>query len=447
MNIDLTKGNITKKLILFSLPLMAGNILQQAYNIADTLIVGRFIGETALAAVGSAYTLMTFITSVIIGLCMGSGAFFSIQFGRKDNERLNNGIFISFAIIGSIAFFINVFVFIKLDWIIRVLNVPIEVVPLIREYLFYIFMGIMASFLYNYFANLLRAVGNSIVPLLFLGVASLMNIGLDILFVLSFNWGVKGAAIATVIAQYFAGIGLALYYFIMCPGERLKGRHIRWRWDIIKELIPLCGLTCIQQSVMNFGILMIQGLVNTFGKVVMAAFAAGVKIDTVAYMPVQDIGNAFSTFVAQNFGAGEKERIKKGIKSTLLCIVIFSAVISICVVIFAEPLMGIFVPAENADTIAVGVSYLRIEACFYFAIGILFALYGYYRAVKKPWMSLVLTVCSLGTRVLLANIHAPIIGVMGIWMSIPIGWILADMVGVLAFEIYNRKQKLYKLAD
>ena len=160
MSLDLTEGGITGRLLRFALPLMAGNLLQQLYNVADTLVVGRFLGADALAAVGSAYTLMTFLTSILLGLCMGSSAFFSIQFGRRDTERLKNSFFLAFVLIGLAALALNALSFAGLDWIIRALQVPETVVPLMREYLFYIFFGILATFLYNYFANLLRAVGN-----------------------------------------------------------------------------------------------------------------------------------------------------------------------------------------------------------------------------------------------------------------------------------------------
>lgn len=201
MQRNLTKGPITVNLLLFALPLMFGNLLQQLYNVADTWVVGRYLGANALAAVGSSYTLMTFLTSIK---------------------------------------------------------------GLMKDYLWVIFLGILATFLYNYFANLLRAIGNSMLPLLFLAVSSILNIILDLLFVLKFHWGVQGAAGATVFSQYVSGIG----------------------------------------------ILMVQGLVNSFGTVIMAAFAAAVKIDSFAYMPVQDFGNAFSTYVAQNYGAKEEKRIK-----------------------------------------------------------------------------------------------------------------------------------------
>lgn len=432
MDGDLTVGNITGRLLKFAFPLMVGNVLQQFYNVADTLIVGRFLGTNALAAVGSSYTLMIFLTSILIGLSMGSSAYFAIQFGKKDYDSLNRGIFLSFVLIGVFTLILNVFVFVSLPWMIHVLQVPVEIHEMIKEYLLCIFLGLFAIFLYNFFANLLRGVGNSLTPLIFLGISAVLNIFLDILFVVFFSWGVRGAAAATVIAQYVSGIGIGIYYYFGFPMLRVKKCHMYWEGGILKEIFSLSFLTCLQQSVMNFGILMVQGLVNSFGTVIMAAFAAAVKIDTFAYMPVQDFGNAFSTFVAQNYGAGKKERIREGMRRALVFVFVFCGMISILVCLFARPLMGIFVDEKNQDVIMAGVGYLRIEAAFYFGIGLLFLLYGYYRAVKKPGMSVVLTLCSLGTRVALAYIlsRIPAIGVTGIWAAIPIGWALADAVGV-----------------
>ena len=194
MNVELTTGKITTKLLRFALPLMFGNVLQQFYNVADTLIVGRYLGTDALAAVGSSYTLMTFLTSILIGLCMGSSAYFAIQFGKKDYETLRRGIFQSFFLVGVLTIVLNIFIFLCVDWIINILQVPIEIHRLMREYLFVVFIGITATFLYNFFANLLRAVGNSVIPLVFLGVSVVLNIILDIVFVMIFHWGVSGAA-------------------------------------------------------------------------------------------------------------------------------------------------------------------------------------------------------------------------------------------------------------
>lgn len=441
MQKNLTEGSVTKTILLFSLPMIAGNLLQQLYNIADTLIVGRFLGSGALAAVGASYTLMTFLTSIFLGLCMGSGAVFSIRYGEKNQEQLEKSIGASFLLIGITAVMVNLAVFLFIDPIMELLQVPQEIYGMMRDYLWVIFLGILATFLYNFFASVLRAVGNSVVPLVFLAACAILNIVLDLWFVLGFQWGVKGAAIATVISQYVSGIGITIYTYWKMPQFRVKAKYLHPEFSLVKEIAQFSFLTSLQQSVMNLGILMVQGLVNSFGTVIMAAFAAAVKIDSFAYMPVQDFGNAFSTFVAQNFGAKKEARIREGIKKAVLMAMAFCIVISIGVFVFAKPLMLIFVQPEETAILAAGVEYLRIEGAFYCGIGCLFLLYGFYRAVKLPGMSVVLTVISLGTRVVLAYALSSIdaIGVTGIWWSVPIGWALADLVGFLYYRRHKKE--------
>ncbi len=303
---DLTKGSISRSLLLFALSMIAGNMLQQLYNIADTLIVGRVLGRNALAAVGSAYALLTFLTSIFLGLSMGAGALFSIYKGKGEKEALKASVYHGFVLIMSVTVILNIAVYLFLDPILHFLKVPAEVWDGMREYLLIIFAGILATSLYNFFACLLRALGNSAVPFWFLAVSALVNVGLALLFVAVWRWGIRGAAFATILAQFLSGIGITCYVFFQTQ-RALAGSAV-------------------------------QGLVNSFGAVVMAAFAAAVKIDTFAYLPVQDFGNAYATFVAQNYGA-------------VICI-------------FAEPLMKIFISAREAEVIACGVGYLRIEGAF-----------------------------------------------------------------------------------
>lgn len=451
---DLTEGRITPTLLQFAIPMILGDLLQQTYNITDTLMVGRFIGTEALAAAGSSYTLMTFLNSILLGLCMGSGTMISVYYGKRDRNRVKQGIFISFLMIGALTLLLNVTVFVGIDKIMMFLQVPQEVYHMMRSYLWIIFWGIGAVFLYNYAASIQRAMGNSVAPLLFLGISAALNILLDLLFVLQFGWGIEGAAAATVLAQICSGVGICLYS--LCPAikkhrsesmpahmfetaepSRLMQQSKEWmKWDASmgKELFYQSFFTSVQQSVMNFGILLVQGLVNSFGPVVMAAFAAAVKIDSFAYMPVQDFGNAFSTFVAQNYGAGKEKRIQKGIRSACFVTLCFALLVSLVVCLFAKEFLLIFVKPQETEVLAVGISYLRIEGAFYCLIGFLFLFYGYFRGIKKPGISVVLTVISLGTRVVLAYLlsQIPVIGVKGIWAAVPIGWFLADVTGALA---------------
>ena len=276
---------------------------------------------------------------------------------------------------------------------------------------------------------------------MFLAVSAITNVVLDLVFILYCKWGVIGAAAATVIAQYLSGIGIMLYYFIFGSDLRVKKADMKWDKHIFKEISRLSAMTCIQQSIMNLGILMVQGLVNSFGTAVMAAFAAGVKIDTLAYSPVQDFGNAFSSFVAQNYGAEKKERVKKGVKTAGFMLICFCALISLIVCLLASQLMTVFIDAENVNVITIGVKYLRIEGACYIGIGLLFMLYGYFRAINKPALSIILTVISLGVRVALSYIlvYCTNIGEIGIWISIPIGWLLADITGIIYGLILNKK--------
>lgn len=433
---DLTKGPVFQTMCAFALPMILGNLLQQGYNLVDTWVVGRFVGPGALAAVGSAFALMTFLTSVLLGLCMGSGVVFSLCFGSRNPQRLQSSIASAFALTAALGGLLTACALLGVDGIIRWMNIPGEIAAMAREYLILVFWGIPAIALYNFFGACLKALGDSVVPLLFLGLSTALNIGLDILLVAVWRQGAAGAAAATVIAQYISGIGIALYTLWKNQPLRQAFKSFRVEKAGLGEIVRYSFLTCLQQSVMNLGILMVQGLVNSFGTTVMAAFAAGVKIDSFAYMPAQEFGNAFSTFIAQNRGAGETGRIKKGVRWGVLTSVSYCLLVSLALWFLAKPLMLIFVDTSQTAIIAQGVQYLRIIGPFYCGIGCLFLLYGLYRALGRPAVSVVLTVISLGTRVALSYALSaiPALGVIGIWWSIPIGWALADAAGLLLYQ-------------
>ena len=439
MQKDLTEGPIVRRLLLFSLPMTAANLLQQCYNLADTMIVGRFIGDDALASVGSAYTLMVFITSILLGLSLGSSALIANYYGAGKSEKMHTTIASSFIVIFLLSLIITVVSLFALDWIIGILNTPEELEEMLREYLFWIFLGLAGVFLTNYFSCLLRSVGDSVTPLIFLSLSAVMNIFLDLYFIISLGWGIAGAAIATIISQYSAGFGL-LIVTVARNGNLIPSLdEIRkWRKEI-RSVLSYSFLTSAQQSVMNFGILMVQGLVNSFGVSVMAAFAAGVKIDSFSYLPTQDFGNAYSFFISQNSGKGQRDRIRKGTRIAILITVMFSLFISLLVNITAPWLIGIFFSNPGNEIISIGVSYLRVEGSFYALIGMLFLFYGYFRADGRPSVSLILTIISLGLRVLLSYTFAPLFGYWSIWVSIPIGWAVADLAGLFFYKRNTRK--------
>lgn len=416
--------------------MIAGALLQQCYNLADTLIVGRYIGADALAAVGSSYALMVFILSVIIGLTLGSSTVFALHYGAGQPGRFRQSVFVSFVFIGLLTLLLNLLVFLFLNPILLWLNVPSDVAPMMRQYLWIVFWGIGFTFVYNFYSCLLRSIGDSHTPLYFLLVSVLLNIVLDLLFIIVFGWGISGAALATLLSQVVAAAGLLAYSYSRFPLIRFRRKECVFSRDSLKEIFSYSFLTCAQQSVMNLGILMVQGLVNSFGSVVMAAFAVGVRIDSFAYMPVQEFGNAFAMFTAQNCGADERARMRRGFRTALWMVSAFSVVVSLLVVAFATPLMQLFVGKGVPEVVDTGAGYLYVEGASYIGIGVLFLLYGYYRGARHPGFSLILTIVSLGTRVLLSWWLSSYdsIGVWGIWWSIPIGWLLADLLGLVWYR-------------
>ena len=281
-NRDLTEGGIIAPLLSFALPLILGNMLQTLYNAADSIIVGRFIGPEALAAVGSAYSLMNFLTSLMIGLSMGSGIVFSYLYGEKNYDRLKHALGLSFTAIGAVSLVLTVLAIILQDQIMYLMQVPEDVYGDMNEYLRVIFLGLPALFIYNFYAAAERSIGNSGTPLIFMALSAVMNIILDLYFVISLELGVWGAAAATIISQYAAGIGIAVVAIRKEKLLRFGKDDIKEGKSLFSELMSLSVLTSLQQSVMNLGILCVQGIVNGFGSGVMAAFAAGVKIDSIA---------------------------------------------------------------------------------------------------------------------------------------------------------------------
>ena len=436
---DLTTGAVFPTMFFFALPMILGNLLQQFYNIVDSWVVGRYVSSAALGAVGSAFALMTFLTSVLLGLCMGSGVVFSLSFGTRDEARLENGLRASCLLTAAVTALLTAASLLGVDAIVVWMNIPAEITEMTRDYLVLVFWGIPAIALYNFFAAYLKALGNSVVPLVFLGVSTALNIALDLLLVAVYPFGAAGAAAATVIAQYVSGLGIGCYTLLRDKRLRRSLCSFRLRGASLREITSYSLLTCVQQSVMNLGILMVQGLVNSFGTGVMAAFAAGVKIDAFAYMPVQEYGNAFSTFIAQNMGAKQPERIKQGVRCGVLTVVSYCTAVSLILWFLARPLILIFIDPGETAVAAEGVRYLHTVGPFYCGIGCLFLLYGLYRALGRPAVSVVLTVISLGTRVALSYALAPLpeIGVAGIWWSIPIGWALADLTGFLIYLKYR----------
>lgn len=439
--IDMTKGKPSKLILYFAFPMILGNIFQQVYNLVDTIVVGKFIGSNALAAVGSSFAIIVFITSIIIGLSMGVSVLLSQFYGAKELEKMKETIITATIVIGFVTIILMIVSLMFIDNILALFNMPQQLIEDSKSYLIIILVGLLFTYVYNLGTALLRAIGDSKRALYFLIISSVINIFLDLIFVINLNLGVKGVALATIIAQGVSAILVVIYISKKVTFIKFTIKDIKFKKESFLLVIRYSVLTSIQQSIMNLGILIVQGLVNSFGVVVMAAFAAAVKIDSFAYMPVQDFGNAFSTYVAQNKGANLEERIIDGIKSAGKVIIIFSIITTSLVLIFSKNLMLLFVNKGESEVIRIGVEYISIVAIFYFLIGFLFMFYGLFRGLGELKTSILLTIASLGTRVILAYILAEtILMEKGIWFSVPIGWALADTIGIIFLNKYKKSR-------
>lgn len=445
---DMTNGNPTTTILKFAFPMLIGNLFQQLYNIVDTIVVGRFIGKDALASVGSSFMLMNFFSFVIIGLCMGASIVYSYYFGEKNYSNLRKTIYISFLSIGIFTVLLSIILVFNVERMLLLINTPKSILEDSIIYLKVIFASLIFTYLFNICSALLRSIGDSRTPLYFLILAALINIVLDLLFVKVYNMGVLGVAIATAIAQAVSSILCLINGFTKIPFIKLTREDMVFDKEIAKIVAKYSFLTSIQQSIMTFGMVCVQGIVNTFGADTIAAFTAAGKIDSIAYLPVQDFGNAFSTYVAQNKGANNMERIRAGVKSVVNTIIIFCLILSIVIYMNSDKLMNIFVNSSETNVIAIGVEYLSIISVFYVLIGFLFMFYGFFRGMGELNTSLFLTILSLGSRVFLAYTlsRIPQLGQRGIWWSVPIGWMIADSVG---FILYRKtcKNKLLKLEE
>lgn len=449
MVMDMKRGSPTKLILKFAFPMLIGNIFQQVYNMVDSIVVGRFVGKNALAAVGSSFSLMNFITLLLIGLCMGSSIVISQYFGAEDYEGLKSVVSTSFIFMFIFTVFLSILTFLFTKPLLMLIKTPAEILEDSTSYLKIVFAGLIFTFLYNAVASLLRALGDSKTSLYFLVIACIINIILDLVFVLNFEMGVAGVAYATVIAQAIASILSLIYAFSKVPILRMKKKEFVFNRAIFPVIAKYSFLTSIQQSIMSIGMVAVQGIVNTFGADVIAAFTAAGKVDSFAYLPVQDFGNAFSTYVAQNVGAGKKERVHEGVKSAVKIIIVFCIISSILILMSSEYLMKIFVNSSEVKVIETGIEYISIVGIFYMLIGFLFMFYGFFRGVGNLAMSVILTIVSLGTRVLMAYTLSSIssIGQKGIWWSIPIGWVLADILGFITYKKGKWQNNIIGLKD
>ena len=436
---------VGKLLLQLALPTVAAQLINMLYNIVDRIYIGHIPGEGALALTGVGVCMPLIMVVSAFAALVGNGGAprASIFMGKNDTSKAEQTLGNCFTMQIIISLILTVILFLGNRSFLLAFGASANTIDYAVGYMNIYAVGTIFVQLTLGMNNFITAQGFAKTGMLSVLIGAVTNIILDPIFIFALNMGIQGAALATVIAQFASGLGITLYTLLLRKDLRPHLADLRWNVSILREIGSLSLLTCMQQSVMNFGILMVQGLVNRFGPVIMAAFAAAVKIDSFAYMPVQDFGNAFSTFVAQNYGARQYGRIREGIQKAVRLTLVFCLAVSVLVLFWARPLMLIFVQPQETATIAAGVTYLRIEGTCYWGIGCLFLLYGLYRAIKRPAMSLILTVISLGTRVALAYALAGPVGVRGIWISIPIGWLLADGAGLL----YYRRHRNTLLSD
>lgn len=435
MNKDMTIGNPSKILFYFAVPMVLGNILQQFYNIVDSMIVGNFIGADALAAVGASYPITFVLITVANGCSIGCGVVISQFFGAKLMDKVKTSIFTSIIFIAVFSFLLMIIGLIFSNDILTLMNTPSNIFSDSSIYMKIYFMGVVFLFIYNIINSSFNALGNSKTPLKFLLFSSFLNIFLDLIFVAKFKFGVSGAAYATLISQGLSAILslVPLLKSINCIKTHTKIKL--FDFSILKNIFKIAIPSILQQSIVSFGNLLVQSLVNTYGSVVIAGYAAAIKIDSITILPMSNMSNAVSTFTGQNIGAHKEDRIKQGYKAALVMIGIFCALITCILFLFGNSIMGLFVDASsNPGVISVGTQYMRIVSIFYFFMGLMVITNGVLRGSGDMKVFLASTITNLSTRVIFAYGLAFLIGYYAIWYAVPLGWIFASIVSVIRYR-------------
>ena len=397
---DMTKGNITSQLISFTIPLVLGNLFQLTYNAADSVIVGKFLGDSALASVGTAGPVMNLVILFFSGMCMGAGILMSTMFGAKNYEKLEKEI--STSLIGGLVLSVCISVFMLLfaTPILRLMRVPTEVLPGASGYLRIIFAGLIFTFIYNFLSNTLRALGDSKTPLYFLTISAILNILLDLLFVVGFRWGVNGSAIATVISGALCCLFCALHIKRSVPILCLGKKWFIFEKALLAQTFSYGITSALQLMCVQLGKLFVQSMVNARGIAFMAAFTATNRVDDFALTPQQNIAHATTTFMAQNKGAGQTKRMKQGFLRGSFIQFVYTAVTLALVFLFAEPIVQLFLSADSEQSLSFAVTYLQIIALMYLISGTTNILQGFFRGTGDLKITLLSSLTNIITRVI-----------------------------------------------
>lgn len=418
----MTEGNIPLQLFAYALPLILGNVFQITYNAVDSVIVGRFLGSGSLAAVGTAGPVMNLFILGISGVAMGASVIMSRLFGagREDLLKREMATLCVFGFYFSVA--VTVAGVLGTDALLRLLGVPEEIFEITAVYLRLVFLGIPFTYFYNTLSGALKSVGDSRTPLIFLTVASLLNAGLDIILIGVLHFGIVCSACTTVLAQALSAIWCAAYIYRRAPLLTFSRKEMRMDRELLRQTLQYGGITALQQACQPVGNLFIQGAVNTMGVDIMAAFNVVTKIDDYALVPERNISNAMTTFIAQNVGAGEKKRIRRGFAAGMFMEVAVGLGLCALVYTLREPLIRLFVGDGQPQVLAEGVRYLGWMAFFYILPGLTNGVQGYLRGLGRMKMTLAGTATQTGLRVLFVYLLSGRFGIRSFAVSCAIGW-------------------------
>lgn len=440
---DLTQGDEGKTLILFALPMLLGNVFQQFYNMVDSFVVGQFIGTNALAAVGASFPVIFLLLALIMGITLGSSVLISQFFGARLKEELARTISTSYLFLFGAGILMSVLGVLAVPLILNILAVPPEYYQDARIYMSIILGGMFITFGYNGVSAMLRGVGDSKTPLYLLIAASLMNVILDLLFVIVFGWGVAGAAWATLISQAFSFIGAMLFFGRTGSHMKVEVRTLKWDKDIFSSMLKIGLPTGLQQMLVSIGMMMLTRIVNGFGAATMAAFTAASRIDNFASMPAMNLSQALMTFTGQNMGAGKTERVRKGYRAAIMMNTVISAVITFLVATAGSWLVGIF--TRDPEVIRIGSRYLFIVGLFYILFGTMFINNGVMRGAGDVFIPMINTLLALWVvRIPCALLFSKVLGMGsdGIWWSIPAGWFVGFLFSTWYYRTGRWKTKV-----
>jgi putative MATE family efflux protein len=440
---DLTVGREGKIIFLFAIPMLLGHILQQLYSMVDSAIVGKFLGKEALAAVGASFPIIFTLIALIVGIASGGMVVISQYFGAKDMEKVRKATETIYIFIFVASIVLTVGGLLLVDPIFRLTKLPLELLPMAKTYINIYISGIILVFGYNGTAAILRGMGDSKTPLYFLVFSTIANIGLDLLFVLVFGWGVAGAAYATLLSQGGALIAAMLYLHRNHEVISFNFRQWTFDWEIFRACFRIGLPTGLQQTFVALGMVALFSIVNTFGTNVVAAFSAAGRIDSVATLPAMVFAQALSSFVGQNIGAGKVDRVRKGLISTLLMSWAASIITTVILIVFRSYVMHIFTNDSETEVIRIGGEYLTIVTSFYLVFATMFTFSGVMRGAGDTLIPMFITLLALWLiRIPVAYFLSGKVGEIGIWWAVPIGWTAGMIMSFLYYRTGRWKRKV-----